>query len=120
VGDHDYAVVGYNASAGLLELLNPWGGTTSSDLCPQDNQVYGLFYANASFVAANFTTQSIGAGTAVPSGEKSTGREARQPSIHVQVFGSSHQLSKSRQYQAEYELADGDNEVVSSSGVFVG
>jgi hypothetical protein len=60
VGNHDYAVVGYNASTGLFELMNPWGGTTSSILCPQDNQVYGLFAASASFVSTNFSDETIG------------------------------------------------------------
>lgn len=59
VGNHDYAVVGYNASTGYYELLNPWGGTTSSVLCPQDNQVYGLFSATASFLESNFSYQFI-------------------------------------------------------------
>jgi hypothetical protein len=59
VGNHDYAVVGYNSTTGLFELMNPWGGTTSSKLCPQDNQVYGLFSVNASFLSANFTDQTI-------------------------------------------------------------
>jgi hypothetical protein len=60
VGNHDYAVVGYNATTGLFELMNPWGGTTTSSLCPQDNHVYGLFSATASFIMANFSNQSIG------------------------------------------------------------
>jgi hypothetical protein len=60
VGNHDYALVGYNASTGLFELMNPWGGTTTSNLCPQDTQVYGLFSANASFVSANFSNEAIG------------------------------------------------------------
>ncbi len=60
VGNHDYAVVGYNAATGLFELMNPWGGTTTSNLCPQDNQVYGLFSASPSFILANFSNQTIG------------------------------------------------------------
>jgi hypothetical protein len=59
VANHAYAVVGYNAATGLFELMNPWGGTTSSNLCPQDPQVYGLFSANATFVSTNFANQSI-------------------------------------------------------------
>jgi hypothetical protein len=65
VGDHEYAVVGYNAASGQFTFMNPWGGSTTSTLCPQDTQVYGLFSANASFVAANFSIQSVG--TAAPS-----------------------------------------------------
>jgi hypothetical protein len=60
VGNHDYAVVGYNSSSGQFELMNPWGGITSSNLCPQDNQVYGLFSANASFLSANFSNEAVG------------------------------------------------------------
>jgi hypothetical protein len=67
VRDHCYAVVGYNASSGLpFEVFNPWGsnslgwaeppGVTGGD--------YGLFWADAASIQQNFTSQSIGTGTA--------------------------------------------------------
>ncbi len=66
VGNHCYAVVGYDASSSTpFEVLNPWGGTTSSVWCPQDNQVYGLFYADATFLSQNFTWESQGSGQAL-------------------------------------------------------
>src|SRR5208337_3368314 len=65
VGDHCYAVVGYNASSGEpFEAFNPWG-TNSSGWAPytyNGNQVYGLFTANAAFISQNFYAQSIGTG----------------------------------------------------------
>jgi hypothetical protein len=63
VGDHCYAVVGYNASSGLpFQVFNPWG-TQSNGYAPNTNNViYGLFIANAPFISQNFTTQSIGSG----------------------------------------------------------
>ncbi|QJW92800.1 C2 family cysteine protease [Frigoriglobus tundricola] len=60
LANHAYSVVGYDASTGLFELMNPWGGTTSSNLSPQNGQIYGLFTATASFLSANFSVESIG------------------------------------------------------------
>jgi hypothetical protein len=66
VPNHFCAVVDYNPSSSTpFELFNPWGGTTSSVWCPQDKQVYGLFWANASFLAQNFTDQSFGSAASV-------------------------------------------------------
>jgi hypothetical protein len=66
VGDHCYAVVGYNpASSQPFKVFNPWGGTTASPWCIQSGQVYGLFSANATFLAQNFNYESVAAGTAV-------------------------------------------------------
>jgi hypothetical protein len=75
VGDHCYAVVGYNASSGQpsFEAFNPWG-TTSASASPtapvwapgHTNTIYGLFWANAAFISQNFTEQSIGTGAINP------------------------------------------------------
>jgi hypothetical protein len=68
VGGHAYAVVGYNPSSSMpFELFNPWG-TTASGYAPDlenGHQVYGLFFANASFVSQNFISQNFGSGSAV-------------------------------------------------------
>jgi hypothetical protein len=65
VSSHCYAVVGYNPSSSTpFEILNAWGGTTSSVWCPQDTQVYGLFNATAAFLSQNFTVVSLGTGAA--------------------------------------------------------
>jgi hypothetical protein len=67
VGDHCYAVVGYNPSSSLpYEAYNPWGTTSSGWAQGTYNgrAVYGLFTANAAFLAQNFVGESIGAGTA--------------------------------------------------------
>ncbi len=63
VGDHCYAVVGYNAASGLpFEVFNPWG-TDSSGWAPgESGKIYGLFTANAAFISQNFTRQSFGTG----------------------------------------------------------
>ena len=63
VGNHCYAVVGYNAASSLpFEEFNPWG-TDSSGWAPwHSGTIYGLFTANAAFISQNFTTQSLGTG----------------------------------------------------------
>ena len=66
VGSHCYAVVGYNAASSQpFEVFNPWGTNSSTPLgwAPgETNQIYGLFWANATFISQNFTTQSLGTG----------------------------------------------------------
>ena len=61
VGNHCYAMVGYNASSGLpFQIFNPWG-TQSDGYAPgQSGKIYGLFNANAPFVSQNFAYQGIG------------------------------------------------------------
>ena len=63
VGDHCYAVVGYNASSSdPFEVFNPWGTNSSGRALPPGvtGKKYGLFVANASFISQNFNGQSIG------------------------------------------------------------
>jgi Calpain family cysteine protease/Tectonin domain len=64
VGNHCYAMVGYNASSGdPFEVFNPWG-TQSNGWAPgETNKIYGLFIANAAFISQNFDQQSFGTGT---------------------------------------------------------
>jgi hypothetical protein len=66
VGDHCYAVVGYNPrSSQPFEVYNPWG-TNSQGWYPylyNGHQVYGLFNATAGFLSQNFTWQSFGVGS---------------------------------------------------------
>lgn len=144
VANHDYAVVGYNASTGLFTLLNPWGGSTSSDLCPQDTQVYGLFTATASFVSANFSGQTVAAeaaasrnafqpiagllGATVTAGA-STVRDEGSNSLPPYLQASSgldqslvpeSLIVPSQSHQHHRETFDGDDELMTSSGVFVG
>jgi hypothetical protein len=58
VGDHCYALVNYTASSSNpFEVYNPWGITTATA-----DGVYGLFNADANFLAQNFTGQSFGTG----------------------------------------------------------
>ncbi len=69
VGGHAYAVVGYDASSSTpFELFNPWG-TDSASASPSapvgaggSGTTYGLFWANAAFISANFNYQSVGFG----------------------------------------------------------
>jgi hypothetical protein len=64
VGDHAYAVVGYNPSSSMpYQVYNPWG-TTSSGWAQGGKPVYGLFSANGAFLSQNFSAQAIGFGTA--------------------------------------------------------
>jgi hypothetical protein len=69
VGDHCYAVVGYNAYAASgdpFEVFNPWGSNSLGWASPPGvtGTKYGLFWANAAFISQNFSSQSIGTGTA--------------------------------------------------------
>jgi hypothetical protein len=67
VGDHCYAVVGYNGFALMpFQLFNPWG-TDSSGWAPSlfnNHKVYGLVWENATFLSQNFSGQSFGIGAA--------------------------------------------------------
>src|SRR5262249_16875617 len=64
VGGHSYALVGYNPSSGIFDVFNPWG-TDSSGWAPgYSGKVYGLFWADANFLSANFSGQSVGSGAA--------------------------------------------------------
>jgi hypothetical protein len=68
VGNHCYAMVGYNASASLpFEIYNPWGTASNGWYQGIVNTTYGLFVANAPFVSQNFDLESFGSG-ASPSG----------------------------------------------------
>ena len=52
VGDHAYAVVGYNASSSApFSVYNPWG---PSNVTYNGHQVYGQFTASAAFLAQNY------------------------------------------------------------------
>ncbi len=65
VGDHCYALVGYNASSSQpFEVFNPWGTNSSGWVLDLNNnhEVYGLFNASAAFLSQNFATQSFGTG----------------------------------------------------------
>jgi hypothetical protein len=55
-GDHCYAVVGYNpASSQPFTVFNPWG-TDANGWAPGGvGTAYGLFHADAAFLAANFS-----------------------------------------------------------------
>jgi hypothetical protein len=65
VDNHCYALVGYDKwLANPFQVLNPFGGSTTSVLCPDDNQVYGLFRASGKFLSQNFCWESTGGGHA--------------------------------------------------------
>jgi hypothetical protein len=65
VGDHEYAVVGYNTSSSTpFELFNLWGteSATPTGWAPGEyNQAYGLFNASAATISQNFVTQDVSA-----------------------------------------------------------
>ena len=52
VGDHAYAVLGYNASTGYYTLFNPWGIQQAAA-----NHVWGTFYANQAWIDTYCTDQ---------------------------------------------------------------
>lgn len=61
VGDHAYAVVGYNpASSQPFQVFNPWGGSDSNEWVPgMDGQTYGLFWASGDFLTQNYQEETI-------------------------------------------------------------
>jgi hypothetical protein len=63
VPNHDYAVVGYNASSGQpFKVFNPYG-TDSAGWAPGfSGWIKGLFTADAKFITQNFFGQSLGTG----------------------------------------------------------
>jgi Calpain family cysteine protease len=65
VSSHSYAMVGYYSSSSMpFQIFNPWG-TDASGWAPNNSGTkYGLFFANAAFVSANFSTPSYGIGAA--------------------------------------------------------
>jgi hypothetical protein len=69
VGNHCYALVGYDPSSGLpFEVFNAWG-TDSNGWAPGNaNTIYGLFNANDAFLSQNFSTEAFGSGAA-PGGD---------------------------------------------------
>jgi len=67
VGDHAYAVVGYNPSSSMpYEIYNPWGMTSSgmAQGTYDGHAVYGQFWASAALVSQNFSGQSLTYATA--------------------------------------------------------
>jgi hypothetical protein len=63
VGEHCYAVVGYNASSGEpFELFNPWGTQKNGWAPGETGKIFGLFGASAAFISQNFAGQTIGVG----------------------------------------------------------
>jgi uncharacterized protein YccT (UPF0319 family) len=67
VGDHAYAMVGYNASSSTpFTMYNPWGTDANGDGwyggLYNGHQVYGQFNASAATIAANFDLESFGSG----------------------------------------------------------
>ncbi len=67
VGNHCYAVVGYNASSSQpFEIFNPWGTNSLGWAAPPGivGTKYGRAWVSGSFISQNFDQQSIGTGTA--------------------------------------------------------
>jgi len=52
VGDHAYAVLGYNASTHMYTMFNPWGIQQAAA-----NHVWGLWYANQAYLDLYFTDE---------------------------------------------------------------
>jgi hypothetical protein len=60
VGNHVYAVVGYNpASQQPFEVFNPWGTDANGWAPGHANTIYGDFVADGNFLASNFDGQTI-------------------------------------------------------------
>jgi hypothetical protein len=61
VGSHCYALVNYNPSGSQpFEVYNPWGTASNGWYNGVVNGTYGLFWADASFLSSNFSSQSTG------------------------------------------------------------
>jgi hypothetical protein len=75
VGNHCYAVVGYNAaSSEPFEIFNPWGTNSLGWAAPTGfvGTKFGLTWVNASFISQNFSEQSVGTGSAEKNGSGGT------------------------------------------------
>jgi hypothetical protein len=86
VPSHCYALVGYNPASSMpFEVYNPWGTNSSGWALGTYNghAVYGLFNANAAFIAQNFDIQSFGGGTAL--GANDLGNDS--PAVEGQSIG---------------------------------
>jgi hypothetical protein len=60
VGSHCYAMVGYTPSSSQpFKMFNPWGTDANGWAPGQANKIYGLFTANAAFLAQNYTKESF-------------------------------------------------------------
>jgi hypothetical protein len=63
VGEHCYAVVGYNASSAKpFKVFNPWGTQANGWAPGETGKIFGLFTANAAFISQNFAGQTIDVG----------------------------------------------------------
>ncbi|MFO0955941.1 MAG: C2 family cysteine protease [Isosphaeraceae bacterium] len=61
VGSHCYAMVGYTSGAAQpFKMYNPWGTDANGWAPGNANTKFGLFTANAAFIAQNFTKESFG------------------------------------------------------------
>jgi hypothetical protein len=95
VGNHCYAMVGYDPSrAWSYEIYNPWG-TDSNGWAPgYSGTTYGLFWASGSFLSQNFDTEAFGLGAAclgaAPSGHDAAlpGSAAEYQSLSQTAFTS--------------------------------
>ena len=77
-GTHAYAVVNYVSSSSTpFEVYNPWGisSVVGSTTTFNGHQVYGgPFYANATLISQDFSSQFIGTGGGSATGPTGTGR----------------------------------------------
>jgi hypothetical protein len=65
VGSHCYALVNYDPSSSLpYEVFNPWGTAANGWVNGTANGTYGLFWADANFLSANYSSQAFGVGAA--------------------------------------------------------
>jgi hypothetical protein len=66
VGNHCYAVVGYNAESVIpyFEVFNPWGTDSSGWVPGLTGQTFGLFAATDTFISENFGWDTYGSGAA--------------------------------------------------------
>jgi hypothetical protein len=95
VGDHCYAMVGYNPSSSQpFEIFNPWGTDANGWAPGQSGTIYGLFWASAPFLSQNFSTEAFGNGS-VPIGNGGPGHgsptgalPAKQPLADLTASGS--------------------------------
>jgi hypothetical protein len=74
VGDHCYAVVGYNSASSLpYEAFNPWGTDANGWAPGCSGTIYGLFNCDGNFLSSNFDGETFGWGTAHGSASQAHG-----------------------------------------------
>jgi Calpain family cysteine protease len=89
VGNHEYPVVGYDASSSKpFEVFNPWGTEsatatpTEPAFAPGSTKFYGLFREDGTFLSMNFAEHAIATRAVATNGRAAPADRAADPATH--------------------------------------